>query len=431
MKSVYIETYGCSANQSEYEILSGLLLEKGFRVVDDVNKSDINIILTCAVKTPTSNRMAYRIKKLTGLNKPLVVAGCMPEIEYERIKSISHNASLISTNHLKEIPRMITKIMKGKRIELVGRNKIIKVCLPKIRKNPVVNITQISSGCRSLCSYCCVKQAKGDLFSYPPEMILNDVERSVKDGCKEVWITSQDCGCYGLDIGSNLAELLGRVVRIKGDFRVRVGMMNTVHVKPILGELIKVYKHPKIYKFIHVPVQAGSDRVLREMKRGYKAEDFEGIVKEFRKSIPDITLSTDVIAGFPGERGSDFRETFELIKSVRPDIVNVSKFGARPGTEAARMKQVDNKIIKERSKKMARLVRKITSESNREWVGKECEILVNERGKRRNQFMGRNESYKPVIVQSEKNLMGRFLKVKIIRAGGTYVTGEPLSRNSV
>jgi MiaB/RimO family radical SAM methylthiotransferase len=205
--------------------------------------------------------------------------------------------------------------------------------------------------------------------------------------------------------------------------------MNPTHIKPILEKLVEVYKHPKVYRFIHIPVQSGSDRILRKMRRGYKTREFVRIVEEFRK-LPNVTLSTDIIVGFPGESEEDFNKTLELVKRIKPDIVNVSKFGVRPKTEASRMKQLDNKIVKERSKKLADLVRKIGLEKNKEWVSKECEILITERGKRRNQFVGRNESYKPVIVEGKNNLMGRFLKVRISDFDFTHMDAE-ITRNSV
>ncbi len=300
----------------------------------------------------------------------------------------------------------------------------------KIRKNQLVGITEIASGCLGACAYCIVKFARGNLKSRKIEEILKEIENSLKDGCKEIWITSQDCGCYGLDIQMNLADLLRQIVEINGDFKIRVGMMNPNHMKPILGELIEIYKNPKIYKSIHIPVQSGSDKILKSMRRGYKVKNFEKIVKEFRKIFPNITLSTDIIVGFPSEKESDFKETIEMIKRVRPDIVNISKFAPRPRTKAKRMKQLDNMVIKKRSKRLADLVRKIGMEKNKEWLSKECEILVTEKGKRKNQLMGRNEYYKPVIFEGKKNVMGKFLKVKITNFGLTHLNAETI-RNSV
>jgi MiaB-like tRNA modifying enzyme len=423
-QKIYIETYGCSSNQADSEALSGLLSRRGFRIVDDVNKSDINIILTCIVKTPTSDRMAYRIERLARLNKPLVVTGCMPEVEYERIKSISQDASLISTNHMTEIPQAITEIMNGQKIEMIGKKREIKVCLPKIRKNPLINITQICSGCRSSCAYCCVRLAKGSLFSYPKDMITEDIKKSLKDGCKEIWITSQDCSCYGLDIETDLAKLLDEIVKIKGRFLIRVGMMNPKNTMPILKDMINVYKNPNIYKFAHIPVQSGSDKILKSMNRGYTLNQFKKIISQFRKQIPDITLSTDVIAGFPGETEKDFQKTINLLNEIKPDIVNISKFGARPGTKAAKMKQVNNKIIKERSVKIGKIVKKISEEKNKKWIGWKGEIFVNEFGKESGQFIGRNLFYKPVLVCSKTNLFGKFANVKITGSKQTHLIGE-------
>ena len=177
----------------------------------------------------------------------------------------------------------------------------------------------------------------------------------------------------------------------------------------------------KVYKFIHLPVQSGSDGILRKMRRNYTVKDFEKIIHSFRKTIPNITISTDIIVGFPGENGKDFKKTLDLIKRIKPDIVNISKFGARPGTEASGMKQIDNRTAKSRSKKLSSLVKKIGLEKNREWKGEECLVLVNEKGKEKNQFIGRNEHYKPVVINTRSDMTGKFLKVKIKKVGQTYL----------
>jgi len=416
MKSVYIETYGCSANQSHSEIMAGVLKDNGFSIVKKIENSDAIVINTCIVKTPTENRIRDRIrsirKKYPG--KKLVIAGCATDGEYRIFRKIAPDALFLSSHRSGDI----AKLLSG------GKKQTER----RIRGNPIVGITEISSGCLGDCSYCVVKLARGDLISIRPKEIAKDVENSLREGCREIWVTSQDCGCYGKDIGTNLAELIKELVEIKGDFRIRVGMMNLVHIKPIMKELVEVYENPRMYKFIHIPVQSGSDNVLRRMNRGYRAKDFETIVNAFRKAFPSITLSTDIITGFPGETEGDFEQTLSLIKRMKPDIVNVSKFSPRPRTEAKRMKQLDNRIIKERSKKAAELVSKIAHERNKELVKGEFSVLVNEKGKKKNQFMGRNECYKPVVLTSRKNVMGRTLKVRITSAGKTYLVGEILDR---
>lgn len=412
MKSVYIETYGCSANQSHSEVMAGTLEQNDLKITERIENSDIIVINTCIVKTPTENKIRDRIKFIQKKypKKKLVIAGCAVDGEYRIFKKIAPDALFLSSHHSKDIAKLVLK--KAKETER------------KIRKNPLVGITEIASGCNSKCSYCIVKLARRDLISKHPKDIVMEIENSVREGCKEIWVTSQDCGCYGKDIETNLAELLKKIVKIEGGFRIRVGMMNPTHIKPILKELIEVYRNPKIYKFIHIPVQSGSDKVLKSMRRGYTVKEFGMIVKAFRKVLPGITLSTDIIVGFPGEEEEDFKKSLALVRRIEPDIVNISKFGPRPRTTASRMKQLDNRIIKGRSKIMAELVGETGFEKNKGLVKKECSVLVNEKGKKKNQFMGRNENYKPVILANRRDLMGRMLKVRITSAGKTYLIGE-------
>jgi tRNA A37 methylthiotransferase MiaB len=191
-----------------------------------------------------------------------------------------------------------------------------------------------------------------------------------------------------------------------------------------MDSLIETYRNDKVYKFLHVPVQSGSDRILRSMRRNYKVSEFIRIVSNFRKVIPGINIITDVITGFPGETEEDFQKTVDLLKIIRPDVVNVSKFGARPGTEAEDMAQLDNRLIKTRSAELSGLVRRLALEKNREWVGWSGEILVSERGTGKNQWIGRNIAYKPVLMESRENLLGKRLNVRIEGAELTHLVGS-------
>ena len=414
MKSVYIETYGCSANQAHSEIMESSLVTNGFRITKEIGRADIVIVNSCIVKSPTENKIRERIKSFVGRHpdKRLVIAGCAADTGIFR--DIAPDAIFLSSHKSKDIAGLFLDSIRESE--------------KRIRKNPLVGITEIASGCLGNCSYCMVKLARGDLVSRPLKEIKKEVKNFLKGGCREIWITSQDCGCYGLDIGTNLAELLKDLVRIKGYFRIRVGMMNPTHVKPILNKLIDVYKNPKIYKFVHIPVQSGSDKILKKMNRGYRTKDFEKMVRKFRSEFPSITLSTDVIVGFPGETEKDFERTVGLIKKVKPDIVNLSKFGPRPKTLASEMKQLDGKTIKKRSIIMADVIREIVFERNKRLVKRKFSVLVNKKGKKNGQFIGRNEYYKPVVLVSKKNIMGKFLRVGITSAGNTYLNGRILKR---
>jgi len=263
------------------------------------------------------------------------------------------NASIVGPDSIEHIADAAQAALEGRKIIFIADSRRTKSGLPRHMKNKDVGIVPISSGCLSNCSYCGVKFARGRLKSYPAEKIVEDVENLVKSGCREIWLTSQDNGCYGMDSGeTNLAKLVGNVCEVDGEFVVRVGMMNPTYVKngQMLGELIDAMKNDKVQKFVHIPVQSGSDDVLNAMRRGYVVADFEKIVAEFRAEIPDIIVSTDVIVGFPTESEEDFAATVELVKRTRPEKVNISKFGARPGTDAAKMKQLDVKVVNERSR---------------------------------------------------------------------------------
>lgn len=427
MPNVYIKTYGCSASQAESEIMAGLLEQAGFSIIKNEKYADLIIVVTCYVKSPTEQRVLFKIKQLQESypNKKLIIAGCMPEGIYRKLVDIAPEASLVSTHHVKEIAQAVKKTLKGKKVEYLGKSEEIKLCLPKIRKNPIIDIVPISSGCNFACAYCCVRFAKGNLFSYPKEMIIKEIENSLKQSCKEIWITSQDNASYDLDIGIKLPGLLNEISNISGNFFVRVGMMNPKNVLPILSDLISAYRGKGIYKFLHLPVQSGDNEVLEKMNRGYKVEDFEKIVKEFENNFR-FQLWTDVIVGYPTETKEQFERTLRLIEKIKPDWVNVSKFGSRPGTEAAKLKPLPSHIVKERSKIASELVRKISLEKNKEWIDWMGKVLFSEKGKKPGQFIARNFAYKPILIEDKQNLIGKFLKVKITDTEHSHLIGKQI-----
>jgi MiaB-like tRNA modifying enzyme len=419
-KKIFAEVYGCSANVADFEIALGLLRRNGYRIVDDAEESDLNIIFTCIVKTPTANRMIHRIRELTKLKKPLIVAGCMSKTERKTVEKINPKASLVGPDSIEMVPEVVRKTLSGKKVVFTKDLRKPKICLPRVRRNHLIDIVPIAIGCLSNCSYCEVKFARGKLFSYPPRMIVEEVKQAIKNGCKELWITSQDNSCYGRDINTNLPELLNEVCKVEGKFFVRVGMMNPMHVKDIIDELIESYRSKKIFKFLHLPVQSGSSRILELMNRGYTVNDFRRIVKKFRKEFPFLTLSTDVIVGFPGEEEKDFQKTVKLIREVKPDIVNVSKFGARPGTKAAEMEQLPRSVIDDRTKRLVRMIDKIKLANNKKWLNWEGEVLIDEKGKKGG-MVGRNFAYKPVLTEGR---LGTFKRVKIIGIKPTFLVGK-------
>jgi threonylcarbamoyladenosine tRNA methylthiotransferase CDKAL1 len=419
--NIYIETFGCSANQSNSEIMKGILTRNGFIVVENEALADIIILNTCIVKEPTIKGIEARIKHFAA--KKLIVAGCMPEVLAERIRELAPGASMLGTHHVKDVIKAIKDARAGKKSALIGRQNEIKLCTHRIPKNKVIGITQISQGCVNQCAYCIVKNVKGPLFSYPPELVLKDVKNAVDAGAKEIWITSQDNAAYGLDNGMHeLPGLLNKVCNVKGRFFVRLGMMNPSSLLPICNELIERYKNKKMFKFLHLPIQSGSDRVLNLMNRQYNSNDFIDLVRKFRKEFPDITLATDIIVGFPGETEKDFQETLSLVNKIRPTVINISKFWPMQGTEASKMKQVDVQEVKKRASELTDLHRKITLEINQECVGKKFKVLVDEKGSQ-DTFISRNINYRQIVLKG-KHLLGKMVEVEIEKAANYHLIGK-------
>lgn len=395
MAKIWVEAYGCSASFADSEMISGLIVNGGHTLAENSSESDLNLIVTCSVKDATANKMIYRIKQLK--SKPLVVAGCLPKAEQNTVEKFSENASMLGPNSLGKTLSVINSTLNGRKAIALEDTDLSKVGLPKIRLNPTVGIVEIATGCMSECTFCQTKLSKGDLTSFRIGDIVRQVCIEVEDGCKEVWLSSTDNGCYGFDIGADLPKLVNAVSGISLDFNIRVGMMNPMYMPRIRDGLLKSFENDKVYKFLHIPVQSGNDKVLNDMKRGHTAKTFRDAVEKFRKKFPNFTISTDVIVGFPSENETDFEDTVQLLEETRPDVVNLSKYSQRPGTDAATWKQIDVSEVRRRSKQIYNLSRKISHENNLKWIGWAGDVLFNERIDEG--IRGRNFAYKPIFVK--------------------------------
>ncbi|NVM03630.1 MAG: tRNA (N(6)-L-threonylcarbamoyladenosine(37)-C(2))-methylthiotransferase, partial [Candidatus Helarchaeota archaeon] len=334
MNKISILTYGCSYNQASSEMIKGLLLKNNFQE-SNLDESDIILLLSCVVKSPTENKIISKIKTLfvEYPKKKIIVGGCLSEVIPERIKEISKKINFFGPHFTTEIVDIVNKTIQGKSVELIGKRYECRLGVTRKKINPIIGIIQISQGCRSNCAYCCVKIAMGDFIAYPHPQIKEEIITLLKSGCKEVWITAQDTAAYRYD-NLDLADLINDITKIESRFNIRIGMMNPKSVIPILKKLIEAYSHPNLYKFLHLPLQSGDNEILAVMNRNYTIEDFLKIVKEFRIKFPLLTLSTDLIIGFPGETEVQFRNSLKLLENIKPDIVNISRFGQRPKTKA-------------------------------------------------------------------------------------------------
>lgn len=387
--------------------MAGLLSQARFEIADSEQEADLVIVNTCTVKQPTQTKVLRYLEEQKQAGKRIIVAGCLAQATPELLEGYS----LIGTNNIHDIVPVVEEVLNGNTVTLIAQDSCPRLRLPKLRKNPVVEILPICQGCLGECSYCIVRQARGTLRSYSSEEILQAASQALKEGVQEIWLTAQDTGCYGLDIGTDLPSLLRKLVALPGRFWLRVGMMNPNHLQGFLPELAELYRSEKVFRFLHVPVQSGNDLVLQRMGRPYSVQQFRDAVGRFREIVPDVTLATDVICGFPGEAKEQFQDSVQLIQSIQPDIVNISRFWPRPKTPAAEMEGLSGEETKDRSRYLTTVFEYVSYEKNRKWKGWEGDILIDEPGKD-STFIGRNFAYKPFVVQ-ERCHLGQRLRVQV------------------
>ena len=426
MTNIYIKTFGCTVNQSDSEVMAGLLSKAEFDIVDDVDSADIVIVNTCVVKGPSETNALKYIDKINNLGKKLIIAGCITKTKPKQLLKYS----LISPKNVCHIVSVVEEMLNDHTVHLIADDKNPRLNLPKSRKNEVVEIIPICAGCLGACAYCIVKKARGHLFSYQPDSIIEQAICAIKSGVKEIWITAQDTGAYGYDIDYPLPKLLWRLVELNGDFKIRLGMINPNHVLKHLDELIGVFQSDKMFKFLHIPVQSGNNVILSKMNRKYTVEDFKYVIEKFKKKIPMITIATDIICGFPGETESQFNNTIELIRWLNPDIINISKYWQRSGTKAARMKKkVSGDEIKKRSRYLFDLFKNIGLMVNEKWYNWVGDIIIDDIGKD-GTFIGRNYAYRPVVVLGNFQI-GDKIRVRIKNVTCFHLKGEEIRKITI
>jgi len=417
-KKVFLEWHGCTLNKGESERMLGLLSERGFSLVPGPENADIVIFNGCAVKHATEQRMFSRLTGLYGLcekkGSGLVVFGCLSEICRDRLEKLFPRAVLIGTDFS----------ALAEHLGFAFDESLL--ALEPVPFNEFISIIPISTGCLGSCTYCCVSKARGKLKSFSPREISGAFKSAVKK-TKEIWLTGTDTACYGVDIGSSLPALLSELLSVRGEYRVRVGMMNPAHAKKFFSPLLECFSDERLFRFLHLPVQSGSDGILKKMNRFYSVREFKKMVFEARAFDAGFSISTDIIAGFPSESEKDFEKSISLLREVKPDIVNISSFGKRPFARANDFPgQISSQEKKKRTKKLTEAVRAIGLERNSLLAGTTQRVLVSERGKKGG-FVGRSNAYRPVVVQGD--LRGSFASVEITEAFPTFLRGVLRGQN--
>lgn len=410
---VFVEGYGCSANLAETEQIKGFVESKNLELTDNPALADRIIVNTCAVKKRTELDMQNRIRFLDQIKKDgskIIVSGCLPKANPEALLQIGNaNSNIVQTG----------AELEGIAKELGFLPQSFSPSLSQVRFNSKVGIIPIAKGCLSNCSFCGTKNARGELQSFSIEELNAKFKLSIKE-TPEIWLASQDNGCYGFDLKTNLPSLVKTLLENKGNFRIRLGMMSPQYVRRYYDEFVSLFKDERVYRFIHLPVQSGNNRILGLMKRAYSIEQFEFLVSDLRRDIGEFSLATDLIVGFPTETKSEFNDTLDLVNRVGFDMVNVARYAIRPNTAAESLPQVSDQEKLARSRELMRLVRNQFLERNLPLVGRTEKVLVSTPAKVGG-FVGRTAGYKQVILQKAE--LGEFALAKIQTAFPTFLKG--------
>ncbi|MEM3758809.1 MAG: tRNA (N(6)-L-threonylcarbamoyladenosine(37)-C(2))-methylthiotransferase [Saccharolobus sp.] len=411
MKSIYIETYGCALNRADSYVMMTLLKSEGYNFVEKPEDADIIILNTCAVRLETEERMKQRIKELNKLSKKLIVAGCMSSAEPATVLSISPNSSLIGPQAVEKIVDIVKS--QDRKVILEGDRALIT---PRVFEGKIA-IIPIADGCAGNCNFCITKLARRKLRSYPLREIVESAKYAIQNNAKEIELTGQDTAAYGLDLGGtiNLTDVVNKIAEIDGDFMIRIGMMTPEQAMRIADDIIEVLKNPKVYKFIHLPVQSGDDRVLKLMNRKYTVDEYKELVLEIRRKIPFVNITTDIIIGHPGEDEEAFNNTLSLMKELRFERIHLAMYSLRPNTRSASMPQVPDSIKKQRMQLANKLYEDIGFSVHSEYIGTVSKILTTEHG-RKGSVVGRLINYIPVVIRNENAELGRWYNVKITEA---------------
>lgn len=398
-------------NFGEGEELSESMDALGYTPAPSAEDADIVILNTCTVVETTEKRMIRRMNELKASGKEVIVTGCMAKVQPGRV-SIRLPGSLI-------IPPEDYSSFSDKVSAQYGCGTPIGV-----HHNGTTAIIPIAQGCRGNCTYCITRFARGVLKSYDPDAIKKRFDGLVDSGAKEILITAQDTGCYGADTDLDLGDLIRLLLTKEGDYRIRVGMMNPNSLKPVLNSVLDAFGDERVYKFLHIPVQSGSNSVLDKMQRHYTVEDFFSLVSEIRKRYPEMSIATDLIAGFPGETDEDHKMSLDLISKLKADTINITRFSPRPGTAAFKMPQINGRILKERSSDLTDMKNKTEAMINASMVGKTYSALVSEKSSD-GSVIARTDNYRPIAIKSDIPL-GTRIAVKITESHPTYLIGKVL-----
>lgn len=430
------ETYGCQQNENDTERIRGILKEAGYEFCERAEDADLVVYNTCAVRENAEQKVFGRIGILKHIkeSKPdmiIALCGCMVQQEHitEKIKKLHNHIDLIFGTHmLYKLPELLCEVIKNRKsvVMIPDSDGTIAEDMPILRDKSDKAWVSVMYGCNNFCSYCIVPYVRGRERSRKPEAIIEEIKGLVETGCTEITLLGQNVNSYGKDLEekTDFAELLRMVNDIDGIKRIR---FMTSHPKDFGERLIDAMAEcDKVCHQLHLPFQAGSDKVLHDMNRRYTKENYLQKIAAVKERIPDISLSTDVIVGFPTETTEDFEQTLDVLRKVEFDNIFSFIYSKREGTPAAKMDFVlDDAEIHKNFDRLLEVQNEISLKKNKEYLGKEQLILVDGVSKNNPEMLtGRTESLKAVNFKGDESLIGRYVTVKITEAHTWSLNGE-------
>lgn len=435
-KTFHILTYGCQMNEHDSEKIGGMLSSIGYEETGDEKNADLIIFNTCLVRENAELKVFGKIGEVKGLKRTrpdllVAVCGCMMQRDDIRKKLLKQHPFIdiiFGTNTIQELPVLIydAEVNKKKSVDIVENTDMIYENMPKSRKFKYKALVNITYGCNNFCTYCIVPYVRGREKSRLPEEIISEIKTLAEEGCKEVTLLGQNVNSYGntLDEKFTFADLLYKVNKIDGIERIR---FMTSHPKDLTDDLIKAIKEcDKVCHHVHLPIQAGSNDVLKRMNRKYTKEHYLGLVEKLKKEVPDIAITTDIIVGFPGETEEDFLETVDVVKKVQYDSAFTFLYSVREGTKAAEMEdQIPDEIKHDRFNRLLDVLYPIVLERNTQCIGKIYPVLVESVSKSsENNLTGRSEHFRLVHFKGSEDLIGQIVNVKITNVKTFHMEGE-------
>ncbi len=437
MKKYYITTYGCQMNVHESEKLAGILTSLGYSASECEKDADIILFNTCCIRENAEDRADGNIgalKKLKKQNKDLIVAvgGCMTQQKgyaEQLIKKFPFIDIIFGTHNLEDFKTLLQKKLLQKKpvLEILEKEQQIKEGTPKTRTsfpNAWVNITY---GCNNFCTYCIVPYVRGRERSRKLVDIVNECKELINEGYKEITLLGQNVNSYGNDLGDvDFADLITEISKI--DKKFRLGFM-TNHPKDLSEKLIKALANSdKVCKRIHLPIQAGSNRILKLMNRKYTREDYFDKIDLLRKYIPDIAITSDIMVGFPTETEEDFLDTVDVVNRIGFAGAFTFVYSRRKGTPADKMDgQVDENVSKERIMKLIDLQNSINRKQSENYIGKVVEVLCEGFDQKKNMYLGRDTYGRMLYFEGNEQDLGEFVSVKVLSAGGISLMGQKVN----